>query len=114
MGVIWLATLAPRKQPPPILCFLDDDDTWTDPDHLGRAHAVITEAGGPVDLYMTNQAAFLHDKPLPGPIWIEDLPPIPAALGNLPDRYGTYIVTTEELLRSQGLCQRLVGFRRQT
>ena len=88
----------------PYLCFLDDDDTWTDPNHLDRAHAVITEAGEPVDLYMTNQAAFLHDKQLPGPIWIEDLPPILAALGNRPDRHGTHTVTTEELLRSQGFC----------
>ena len=88
----------------PYICFLDDDDTWTDPNHLDRAHAVITEAGEPVDLYLTNQAAFLHDKPLPGPIWIEDLPPILAALGNRPHRYGTHVVTTEELLRSQGFC----------
>jgi glycosyltransferase involved in cell wall biosynthesis len=88
----------------PYLCFLDDDDTWTDPNHLDRAHAVITAAGEPVDLYMTNQAAFLHDKQLPGPIWIEDLPPILAAISNRPDRHGTHLVTTEELLRSQGFC----------
>jgi len=88
----------------PYLCFLDDDDTWTDPDHLNRARVVITEAGKPVDLYMTNQAAFLHDKQLPGPIWLDDLPPILAALGNRPDRHGTHLVTTEELLRSQGFC----------
>ena len=88
----------------PYLCFLDDDDTWTDPNHLSRAHAVITEADSPVDIYMTNQAAFLHDKQLPGPFWIEDLPPILAKLGNRPDRHGTYTVTVEELLRSQGFC----------
>ena len=64
------------------LCFLDDDDTWTDPNHLDRAHAVITQAPEPVDLYMTNQAAFRDDQQLPGPIWIEDLPPVLAALGN--------------------------------
>lgn len=88
----------------PYLCFLDDDDTWTDPNHLDRAHAVITGAGEPVDLYMTNQVAFLHDKQLRGPIWIEDLPPILAALSNRPDRHGSHCVTTEELLRSQGFC----------
>src|SRR5215469_15337691 len=42
----------------PYLCFLDDDDTWTDHNHLSRAQAVITESEPPVDVYMTNQAAF--------------------------------------------------------
>jgi len=88
----------------PYLCSLDDDDIWTDSNHLSRAQAVITEARVPVDIYMTNQAAFLHDKPQPGPIWIEDLPPILASLGNRPDRHDAYTVTVEELLRSQGFC----------
>jgi glycosyltransferase involved in cell wall biosynthesis len=88
----------------PYLCFLDDDDIWTDSNHLSRAQAVIAEARVPVDIYMTNQAAFLHDKPQPGPIWIDDLPPILASLGNRPDRHEAYTVTVEELLRSQGFC----------
>jgi glycosyltransferase involved in cell wall biosynthesis len=88
----------------PYLCSLDDDDIWIDSNHLSRAQAVITEARVPVDIYMTNQAAFLHDKPQPGPIWIEDLPPILASLGNRPDRHEAYTVTVEELLRSQGFC----------
>jgi glycosyltransferase involved in cell wall biosynthesis len=88
----------------PYLCSLDDDDIWTDPNHLSRAQAVIAEAGAPVDIYMTHQAAFLHDKQLPGPVWIEDLPPILAKLGNRPDRHGAHTVTVEELLRSRGFC----------
>src|SRR5690242_4111337 len=40
------------------LCFLDDDDSWTDADHLRRARAAITGSDTVVDLYMTNQAAF--------------------------------------------------------
>jgi glycosyltransferase involved in cell wall biosynthesis len=88
----------------PYLCFLDDDDTWTDHNHLSRARAVITESETPVDVYMTNQAAFLNDKQQPGPIWIEDLPPILAKLGNRPDRHGTHTVALDELLRSQGFC----------
>ena len=86
------------------LCFLDDDDTWTDRNHLSRAQAVITESETSVDIYMTNQAAFLNDKQQPGPIWIEDLPPILAKLGNRPDRHGAYTVVINELLRSQGFC----------
>jgi glycosyltransferase involved in cell wall biosynthesis len=86
------------------LCSLDDDDMWTDPNHLGRAQAVIAESNAPVDIYLTNQVAFQHDQQLPGPIWIEDLPPVLAKLGNRPDRHGTHTVTVEELLRSRGFC----------
>lgn len=86
------------------LCSLDDDDVWTDPNHLSRAQAVIAESNAPVDIYLTNQVAFLHDQQLPGPIWIEDLPPILAKLGNQPDRQGTHTVTVEDLLRSHGFC----------
>ena len=88
----------------PYLCFLDDDDCWTDQSHLDRAQAVITDGGSSVDLYMTNQAAFLHGEQEPGPIWIEDLPAILAKLDNRPDRHGAYTVTVEELLQSQGFC----------
>jgi len=86
------------------LCSLDDDDMWTDPNHLGRAQAVIAGSNAPVDIYLTNQMAFLHDTQLPGPIWIEDLPPILAKLGNQPDRHGTHTVTVEDLVRSRGFC----------
>jgi hypothetical protein len=88
----------------PYLCFLDDDDCWTDRDHLGRAHAVITHSAAPVDLYMTNQAAFLSDERRPGPIWIEDLPPVLARRGNRPHQHGAYRVTVDELLQSGGFC----------
>jgi glycosyltransferase involved in cell wall biosynthesis len=88
----------------PYLCFLDDDDCWTDPSHLGRAQAVIADPGAPVDLYMTNQAAFLHGEQQSGPLWIEDLPAILDKLDNRPDRRGAYTVTIEELLRSRSFC----------
>jgi GT2 family glycosyltransferase len=88
----------------PYLCFLDDDDCWTDRDHLGQAYAVIAHSAAPVDLYMTNQAAFLGGEPQPGPIWIEDLPPVLARLGNRPDQHGAHSVTVDELLQSGGFC----------
>jgi glycosyltransferase involved in cell wall biosynthesis len=88
----------------PYLCFLDDDDYWTDPNHLGRAQALIAGTGAFVDLYMTNQAAFLHDKQQLGPIWLEDLPAILSGLGNRPDRYGAHTLTVDELLQSGGFC----------
>jgi glycosyltransferase involved in cell wall biosynthesis len=88
----------------PYLCFLDDDDYWTDRDHLGRARAVIAASTDPVDLYMTNQAAFLRDERQPEPIWIENLPTILARRGNRPDRRGAHSVTVDELLQSGGFC----------
>lgn len=86
------------------LCFLDDDDCWTDPEHLERAQAVITEASAPIDLYMSNQAAFLHNEERPGPMWLADLPPILAKAASRADRHGAYTVSVEELLQSRGFC----------
>ncbi len=88
----------------PYLCFLDDDDCWTDPSHLANAQAVIAEQPVPVDLYFANQAAFLHGEHRPGPIWIEDLSEILTDSGNRPDRRGAYTVSVSELLKSVGFC----------
>lgn len=88
----------------PYICFLDDDDCWTDPEHLARAQAVMLRASGPLDLYMANQVAFRDDEQLKGPIWIEDLPAILSRRGALPDESGAYTVTVDDLLGSQGFC----------
>ena len=103
-GGSYARNLGAAEAKAPYLCFLDDDDCWTDPNHLGRAQAVIADTAAPVDLYMTNQAAFLHDAQQPGPIWIEDLPAILAKLDNRPDRHGAHTVTVDELLQSRGFC----------
>src|SRR5947209_6446352 len=42
------------------LCFLDDDDQWVDPEHLGRAASVITENSNAVDLLLADQRAFRY------------------------------------------------------
>src|SRR5437763_16351508 len=34
------------------LCFLDDDDQWSDPEHLGRVADVITATTEPIDLIL--------------------------------------------------------------
>ena len=88
----------------PYLCFLDDDDRWIDGDHLVRAQAVISDSVPVVDLYMTNQDAFLNNEKRPGPIWIENLPTILARSGNRPDRHGAHTVTVNELLQAHGFC----------
>lgn len=88
----------------PYLCFLDDDDYWTDESHLRRAEAVISGSSAVVDLYMTNQAAFRQGEPQPGPVWLENLPTFLAQLGNRPDRHGAHAVTVKDLLCSDGFC----------
>jgi glycosyltransferase involved in cell wall biosynthesis len=88
----------------PYLCFLDDDDCWIDRDHLGRARAIIADSTVPVDLYMTNQSAFLRNERQPGPIWIEDLQTILAGFDNRLDYHGAYTVNVDELLQSHGFC----------
>ena len=82
---------------------LDDDDYWIDPDHLGRAFAVITEAAGPAEVYFTNQRAYAKGNPVERPIWIENLAGILARTRS-PDRHGAFAVTPAELLQAVGFC----------
>ena len=103
-GPSFVLNFGATKAKAPYLCFLDDDDYWTDANHLNRARSVLGIPGTPVDLYMTNQAAFLNGKQQAGPIWIEDLPRFLAALDNRPDRHGAHTVAVPELLQSQGFC----------
>jgi glycosyltransferase involved in cell wall biosynthesis len=92
------------KASAPYLCFLDDDDSWLDHNHLNRARMIITHSSTPVDLYMTDQVAFLNDEQRAGPIWIEDLPAILDRLGNQPNHHGAHLIDVGELLQSQGFC----------
>lgn len=90
------------KAKAPYICFLDDDDYWTDPHHLERAADVISSS--PVDLYMANQAAYKGADPQSGPIWLEDLGPLLEHLGRRPGRNGSYTVSVEDLLQSRSFC----------
>jgi GT2 family glycosyltransferase len=83
------------------LCFLDDDDQWTDPGHLGRVADVIAANGEAVDLILANQRAFRNDTPITDAIWIEDLKD---RLPCMPDAAGAYAVTATELLRCPAHC----------
>jgi glycosyltransferase involved in cell wall biosynthesis len=85
------------------VCFLDDDDAWTDPDHLARAAAVIGAAGG-ADLYLANQHAFRGEAREPGPVWIEALAEEAARRGIAPDAQGAYRVGIAELMALTGFC----------
>lgn len=55
------------------LCFLDDDDQWVDPEHLGHVAGVIAVGNGRADLVLVNQTAFRNSVPAGRVVWIEDL-----------------------------------------
>ncbi len=80
------------------LCFLDDDDEWTDMGHLSRAYADITSAAQEADLYYTNQEAFFLDgTKKQASVWLEDLIP---KLGS--ESSSVSVVDTNFLLESNG------------
>ena len=83
------------------LCFLDDDDQWTEPEHLNRVARVIAANARPIDLFLANQRAFRDGVPVPEVIWIEDLE---ARMRDSPDDAGAYSVTLGQLLRCQAHC----------
>ena len=85
------------------LCFLDDDDEWTDPEYLGRsAHAIAANTETP-DMILANQQAFWKGVPVERLGWIGDLQD---RLSGIPDAAGAYTVTPMDLLRCQAHCHR--------
>ena len=85
------------------VCFLDDDDVWTDPDFLARVADVAIRAPRPLDLHLTDQVAYRAGERLERIIWTEDLKPI-VQQALQPDAAGAYEVTADLLLRSHGFC----------
>ncbi len=83
--------------------FLDDDDTWTDPDHLVRADRVLTAAAD-ADLYMANQRAYRFGAVIDEGLWIAPLAPRLRIEGRMPDADGCYRVAIADLLRTPGFC----------
>lgn len=83
------------------LCFLDDDDSWTDPEHLERAWQSLTASSQPVDLYLSNQKAFVGERPVEQPLWLESL--APAIRQQAPaDSQGVHPVMLPQLMRLHG------------
>jgi glycosyltransferase involved in cell wall biosynthesis len=82
-------------------CFLDDDDSWTDMDHLARAAEIIRGMGGNVDVYLANQSACLNNEQVQPAGWLGKLleqvkRPLSA------DRFGAYRVTVADLMQCSG------------
>jgi glycosyltransferase involved in cell wall biosynthesis len=56
------------------LCFLDDDDCWTDPGHLSSVHTAILRCDSEVDAHYSNQRAYSEDgSAFTDPLWLDDL-----------------------------------------
>ncbi len=86
------------------VCFLDDDDVWTDKEHLARASAAIDNEPETIDLYLGNQAAFLKNERKSKSTWIEDLDTILQSEGRRSNACGVYEVSIEDLLKPHGFC----------
>ena len=84
------------------LCFLDDDDVWTDTRHLARAQALID--GAPeTGLMLFDQAAFRSNGRVAHPIWLEDLGERLKSTGT-GHASGAYDMTPDQLLTATGFC----------
>ena len=88
------------------ICFLDDDDTWTDNNFLLRAKKEII--GNKSDFYISNQKAITHDGKEIKNVWVEDIP----SLLNSNDprlKSDVFQVEVSELLSSQGFAHQNVS-----
>lgn len=90
------------------VCFLDDDDYWTDDGHLARAAAAIAAADadgrGEVDLYMANQSAWISPERPVGTLWLGRLATQLQATGRQPDALGCFPVDVPALMDCDGFC----------
>lgn len=83
------------------LCFLDDDDAWTDPAHLQRLRDLIDESREPPDVIYSNQTAFdSAGREIPRKMWIADLDE--KVTPGMLIAAGAYRVSPELLLQSSG------------
>lgn len=83
------------------LCFLDDDDYWTDNDYLEKTYQHINSAKETVDLHYSNQKAyFSNGEQQTANVWVEDL--IQTAPLKAEKHQDIFRVTTQFLLTSGG------------
>ena len=86
------------------VCFLDDDDSWTDDGYLARIAGVFAGRDTQPDIVFSNQAAFLGEQRKEGPIWLDRLAARLEREGGLPDADGFYGVLVEDLVNAGGFC----------
>ena len=90
------------------VCFLDDDDYWTDTEHLLRASQAIAQAGDSgetLDMYMANQDAWIEEPPQHlGTLWLGKMAKQLIAAGRTPDENGIFKVSIDDLFKVDGFC----------
>jgi glycosyltransferase involved in cell wall biosynthesis len=83
------------------LCFLDDDDYWSDEIYLSRVFQSLVASSTPVDLHYSNQRAiYSNGVEQHVPVWIEDL--IGRVQSQAEHVEDCYFVDIEFLLNSAG------------
>jgi glycosyltransferase involved in cell wall biosynthesis len=88
------------------LCFLDDDDKWTDPEHLARIAQTVAQmaaANKTLDLYMANQDAWVGEQRL-GTLWLGHLADELAGRHRQADGLGNFEVGVDDLIATSGFC----------
>ncbi|WP_165356475.1 glycosyltransferase family 2 protein [Sphingosinicella sp. BN140058] len=83
------------------LAILDDDDVWTDAEHLARAARSIGHAPR-TDLYMANQRGFRNGEPVSEGLWLVQLERRLAE--RTADADGSWRLTLDDLLAIEGFC----------
>ncbi|MEM7044981.1 MAG: glycosyltransferase family 2 protein [Pseudomonadota bacterium] len=90
------------------VCFLDDDDEWSDLDYLNRAMRNIERRNAAgrslVDLYMSNQVACLHGVLQPENMWLANLAGEVSSRGGSPADDGTFDISVNDLMTTSGFC----------
>jgi len=83
------------------LCFLDDDDYWTDTAYLHRAFQCLNASASTVDVHYSNQnAVYSNGEPQKLNVWLSDL--IPRVASQARHIEDTYFVNADFLLSSEG------------
>jgi glycosyltransferase involved in cell wall biosynthesis len=84
------------------VCFLDDDDFWTDPNHLERAFKCL-QADPTAEVYLSNQIAYKNDIALPGPIWLEPVAKI-ARMRGARKVHDALVIIVDDLIKCGSHC----------
>lgn len=87
------------------IAFLDDDDSWTDPEHLARAAAIIRAAAAeerPADLILARQQAWRRGQPQSQAVWLDPLVGVLERAGRRPTVHGAVAVDVRDLMRVDG------------
>ena len=103
-GAGYARNFAASKAAGNYLCFLDDDDFWTDDHYLERVQSAIANRERAPDLIFSNQAAFFDNMRKEGPIWLEGLAGRIARSTHDGKEDGFYRVNVCDLLNSGGFC----------